>query len=118
MPYPGHATLRLVRLGIYQPFKLQIHLALWLLWAAIALGVILAGSRSEESNHPVGLLLLGLGLAGPGGLALLPLLSRALWDRLADPEYDERKARNHFRALVALGLIGAIMMGSALSRLL
>lgn len=105
-------------MGIYQPFKLQVHLALWLLWAAIALGVILTGSRSGESNPPAGLFLLGLGLAGPGGLALLPLLSRALWDRLTDPEYDERKARNHFRVLVAFGLIGMVMMGSALSRLL
>lgn len=107
-----------MRLGIYQPFKLQVHLALWLLWAAIALGVIAAGSRSEEPNHPVGLLLLGLGLAGPGGLALLALLSRDLWERLADPEYDARKARIHFRGLVALGLVGIVMMGSALSRLL
>ena len=117
MPYPRRATLSRVRLGIYQPFNLQVNLALWLLWAVIALGVIAVGSQSEQSNHPVGLLLLGLGLAGPGVLALLALLSEALWNRLVDPEYDADKARSHFRGLVALGLAGAVMVGFAVSRL-
>lgn len=106
-----------MRLGIYQPFNLQVNLALWLAWAAIALGVIAVGSRSEESNHPLGLLLLGLGLAGPGVLALLALVSKSLWKRLADPDYDAGKARTHFLALVALGLIGFGMVGLALARL-
>lgn len=106
-----------MRIGLYQPFNLQVNLALWLMWAAVALGVIAVGGRSEEPNHPLGLLLLGLGLAGPGVLALLALLSEALWNRLADPGYDAARARTHFRGLVALGLVGMVMVGFAVSRL-
>jgi len=107
-----------VRPKLYQPYRLQVRLYLFLAWAAIALGVIIAGSRSLERNPPVGLLLLGLGLAGSGLLATLTLASAALWDRLVDPEFDVRTARIHLYWVVALGVLGAVMMGFALNRLL
>jgi hypothetical protein len=104
--------------GIYQPFLLQVRIALGLLWAVIVMGVITVGSRSEQSNHPVGLLLLGLGLAGPAVLALSALLRQDLWERLIDPEMDVRKARIHLRVLAVLGLVGIFMIWFALQRLL
>jgi hypothetical protein len=113
-----HREGRAVRFGLYQPFNLQVRLVLWLLWAVIVLAVIGVGSRSPEPNHPVGLLLLGLGLVGPGALALLTLLSRDLWERLVDPEYDVQKARLHFHGLAGLGLVGLLLIGFALERLL
>lgn len=106
------------RIRIYQPFKLPVRITLWALWALIAVGVITIGSRSPEPNHPVGLLLLGSGLAGSGILAVLPLLSSALWERLVDPEFDVGNARKHFYGLLALGVIGGVMVGLALARLL
>ena len=106
------------RIRIYQPFKLPVRITLWALWALIAVGVITIGSRSAEGNHPVGLLLLGSGLAGSGILALLALLSSAFWERLVEPELDVRNVRIHFYVLVGLGLLGAVMMGFALNRLL
>jgi hypothetical protein len=105
------------RIRIYQPFKLPIRFTLWAVWAIIAVVVITIGSRSAEGNHPVGLLLLGSGLAASGILALLPLLSSALWERLVEPEMDARNARIHFYVLVGLGVIGAVMVGAAVSRL-
>lgn len=105
------------RIRIYQPFKLPIRMTLWALWALIAVGVITVGSRSEEGNHPVGLLLLGSGLAASGILAMLALLNSALWERLVEPEVDARSARIHFYVLLALGLLGGVMIGFALNRL-
>jgi asparagine N-glycosylation enzyme membrane subunit Stt3 len=107
-----------MRFGIYQPFHLQIRIALWLLWAVITLGVIAAGSRSPQPNHPVGLLLLGLGLAGPAVLAMLTLLSQGFRERLIDPDSDVQTVRPHLHALVVLGLVGIVMIWSALERLL
>jgi hypothetical protein len=106
-----------VRPKLYQPFRLPVRLSLWLLWAAIALAVITVGSQSAVPNHPVGLLLLGLGLAVPGLLAVLALASPALWSRLIDPELDVRQARKHLCLIVGLGIAGAVMMGFALNRL-
>lgn len=105
------------RIRIYQPFKLPVRATLWAVWALIAVGVITVGSRSAEGNHPVGLLLLGSGLAASGILALLPLLSSSLWERLVEPEIDVRNTRIHFYVLLALGALGAVMMGFALDRL-
>ena len=105
------------RIRIYQPFKFPVRITLWALWALIAIGVITIGSRSPEPNHPVGLLLLGSGLAGSGVLAALPLLSSALWKRLVEPEFDARNARFHFYGLLALGAVGLAMMGFAVNRL-
>ena len=107
-----------MRPKLYQPYRLQVRLSLWLAWAAIALGVITVGSRSLEPNHPVGLLLLGLGLAGSGLLSALALASTALWNRLVDPAFDVRAARSHLYWIVAFGVLGLVLMGSALSRLL
>ena len=107
-----------MRPKLYQPYRLQVRLSLWLAWAAIALGVITVGSRSLEPNPPAGLLLLGLGLAGSGLLAALTLASAALWDRLVDPAFDARRARIHLYWVVAFGVLGAVMMGFALNRLL
>ncbi len=106
-----------MRPKLYQPFRLQVRLSLWLAWAAIALAVIAVGSRSLEPNHPVGLLLLGLGLAGSGLLAVLALASTALWNLLIDPGFDVRAARLHLYWVVAFGVLGAVMMGFALNRL-
>jgi hypothetical protein len=106
-----------VRPKLYQPYRLQVRLSLWLVWAAIALGVITVGSRSPVPNHPGGLLLLGLGLAGPGALAGLTLASTALWSRLIDPEFDARAARIHLYWVVGLGVVGLVLMGFALNRL-
>jgi hypothetical protein len=103
---------------IYQPYRLPVRLTLWIAWAGIALAVITVGSQSPVSNHPVGLLLLGLGLAGSALLALLTLLSRAVWGRLVEPGFDVRGARIHFYWLLALGPIGFYMIWSALGRLL
>lgn len=105
------------RLRIYQPFKLPVRLTLWALWAIIAVGVITIGSRSPEPNHPVGLLLLGSGLAGSGVLAALALASAAMWERLVEPELDAGNARKHFYGLLALGVVGGVMVGVALARL-
>jgi hypothetical protein len=105
------------RIRIYQPFKLPIRITLWAVWALIAVGVITIGSRSAEGNHPVGLLLLGSGLAASGILGVLPLLSSALWERLVEPEFDARNARIHFYVLVGLGVIGGLMVGAAVNRL-
>jgi hypothetical protein len=108
-----------MRFGLYQPFNLTVRLVFWLLWALIALSVIAVGSRSPEPNHPVGLLLLGLGLFGPGLLAFLTLLSSSLWERLVvlEEEQDIRDAKIRLNALVALGLVGILMAWSALERL-
>lgn len=108
-----------MRFGLYQPFNLTVRLVLWLLWALISVSVIAVGSRSPEPNHPVGLLLLGLGLAGPGVLALLTLLSSSMWERLVDLDEDQdvRQAKARINGLVALGLVGFLMLWSALDRL-
>lgn len=106
-----------MRPKLFQPFRLPVRLSLWLAWAAIALGVITVGSQSPVPNHPVGLLLLGLGLAGSGILAVLTLVSTALWSRLIDPDFEVRTARVHLYWVVGLGAVGAVMMGFALNRL-
>lgn len=106
-----------VRPTLYQPYRLPVRLSLWLVWAMIALGVITVGSRSPEPNHPVGLLLLGLGLAGTGLFAVLTLAIPALWSRLIDPELDRRTARVHLYWVAGLGAVGLVMMGFALNRL-
>ncbi|HEX6902689.1 MAG TPA: hypothetical protein VF789_23425 [Thermoanaerobaculia bacterium] len=105
------------RIRIYQPFKLPVRITLWTLWALIAVGVITVGSRSPEPNHPLGLLLLGAGLAGSGVLAALALVSPALRERLVEPEFDARNARFHFYGLLALGVVGLVMVGFAVNRL-
>lgn len=108
-----------MRLGLFRPFNLQIQVALLVLWFAIAAGVIFVGSRTEEHNPPAGLLLLGLGLAGPGILAAMALLRPALREHIVDPRQEaEPRTRAHLAALCVLGLAGAIMVGSALDRLL
>ena len=109
-----------MRFGLFQPFNLTVRLVFWLLWAAIALSVIAIGSRSPEPNHPIGLLLLGLGLLGPGLLAFLTLLSSSLWERLVvlEEEQDLRDAKIRINVLVGLGLVGFLMSWSALERLL
>jgi hypothetical protein len=106
------------RIRIYQPFKLPIRFTLWAVWALIAVAVITIGSRSAEGNHPVGLLLLGGGLGVSGILALLPLLSAALWERLVEPEFDARNAKLHFYVLVGLGVLGGVMVAAAVNRLM
>ena len=107
-----------MRPKLFQPFRLPVRLSIWLAWAVIALGVITVGSQSPEPNHPVGLLLLGLGLAGSGALAVLALASAALWGRLIDPAFEARTARAHLYWVVGLGAVGAVLMGFALNRLL
>jgi hypothetical protein len=111
-----------MRFGLYQPFNLTVRVALMLMWVVIALSVIVIGSRSPEPNHPLGLLLLGLGLAGPGLLALMTLASRSLWDRLVDledlDEEDVRKAKSRIYVLIGLGVVGLVMLWFALTRLL
>lgn len=107
-----------MRLGLFRPFNLQIHIALLVLWVVIGAGVIFIGSRSAEYNPPAGLLLLGVGLAGPGILAAMALLRPALWEHIVDPEYDARKARAHLAGLCVLGLGGALLIWSAMDRLL
>ncbi len=106
-----------MRPTLYQPFRLPVRLSLWLLWAAIAVSVITVGSRSPVPNHPVGLLLLGLGFVGSGLLAVLTLASPAIWSRLIDPEIEVRKARTHLYWVVGFGVAGAVMMGFAIDRL-
>lgn len=106
-----------MRPKLYQPYRLQVRLSLWLAWAMIALGVITVGSRSPVPNHPVGLLLLGLGLAGSGLLAVLTLAVPSLWSRLIDPEFEPRTARNHLYWVVGLGVVGLVMVGFAVNRL-
>jgi hypothetical protein len=94
-------------------------MTLWMAWMAVAIGVITVGSRSPEPNHPVGLLLLGLGLAGSGILAGLTLLIPGVWKRLVEPDFDVREARIHFYWLLGLGApIGVFMVWSAVNRLL
>ena len=109
-----------MRFGLFQPFNMTVRLVLWILWAGIALSVVVVGSRSPEPNEPVGLLLLGVGLAGPGVLALLTLLSKSLWGRLVelDEALDIRQARGRLQGLVGLGVVGFVMIGFALDRLL
>ena len=106
-----------MRPKLFQPFRLPVRLSIWLAWAVIAVSVITIGSQSPVPNHPVGLLLLGLGLAASGLLAVLTLVSPAFWDRLIDPEFEDRKARTHLYWVVGLGAVGAVMMGFALNRL-
>lgn len=105
------------RIRIYQPFKFPVRVTLWAVWALIAVGVITIGSRSPEPNHPLGLLLLGAGLASSGILAALALLSPALRERLVEPEFDARHARFHFYGLLVLGVVGLVMVGFAVNRL-
>jgi hypothetical protein len=107
-----------VRPKLFQPFRLPVRLSIWLLWAVIAVAVITVGSRSPEPNHPVGLLLLGLGLAGSGLLAVLTLASTAVWNRLIEPDLDVRQARIQLYWVAGLGAVGLVLMGSALNRLL
>jgi hypothetical protein len=107
-----------VGVRLYQPYRLSVRFALWLWWAAIALGVLYFGSRSSQPNHPAGLLLLGLGLAASGILALLTLASSVLWERLVDPEFDVRRARSRLYWMLGVGLIGIAMLWAALHRLL
>jgi hypothetical protein len=108
-----------MRLGIFRPFKPQINVALLLLWVAIGAGVIFLGSRSGgQRNHPGGLLLLGVGLAGPGLLALMALLSPALREQIVDPEYEPERSRVHLAGLTVLGLAGLYLVWSGLGRLL
>lgn len=107
-----------MRFGLFRPFNLQINIALLLLWVVIGAGVIAIGSRSGQQNPPGGLLLLGVGLAGPGILSLMALLRPALWEQIVDPAYDAGKARKHLIGLCVLGLAGVCMVWSALDRLL
>lgn len=107
-----------MRLGLFRPFNLQIHVALLVLWFAIGAGVIFVGSRTEEHNPPAGLLLLGGGLLGPGILAAMALLRPALWEQIVDPGQDVPTARRHLGGLCVLGLAGAFLVWSALDRLL
>jgi len=107
-----------VRPKLFQPFRLPVRLSIWLLWALIAVAVITIGSRSPEPNHPVGLLLLGLGLAGTGLLAVLTLASTAVWNRLIEPGLDVRQTRVQLYGIAGLGAVGLVLMGWALSRLL
>lgn len=107
-----------MRFGLFRPFNLQINVALLVLWVVIGAGVIAIGSRSPQYNPPAGLLLLGVGLLGPGVLSLMALLRPALWEQIVDPEYDARKARIHLMGLSVLGLAGVVMVWSALERLL
>jgi len=107
-----------MRLGIFRPFKPQINVALLLLWVVIGAGVFFLGSRSGQHNHPGGLLLLGVGLFGPGALALMALFSPALREQILDPEYDDAKARVHLTGLSVLGLAGLFLIWSGLDRLL
>ena len=106
-----------MRFGLFRPFNLQINVALLVLWVVIGAGVIAIGSRSPQSNPPAGLLLLGVGLLGPGVLSLMALLRPALWEQIVDPEYDAHKARVHLRGLCVLGLAGAFLVWSAMDRL-
>jgi hypothetical protein len=104
---------------IYQPYRLPVRMTLWMAWMAVAIGVITIGSRSPEPNHPVGLLLLGLALAGSGLLAGLTLLLPGVWKSLVDPEFDAREARIHFYWLLGLcAPVGLVMVWSAVNRLL
>jgi len=104
--------------GIFKPFRLAVRGFLWAGWVVIVLLVITIGSHSPVPNHPVGLLLLGLGCAGSGGLAALALFSPAGWQRLIEPELDLREARTHLYWLVGLGVLGAVLISMALGRLL
>ena len=106
-----------MRFGLFRPFNLQINVALLVLWVVIGAGVIAIGSRSQQHNPPAGLLLLGLGLLGPGVLSLMALLRPALWEQIVDPEYDARKARTHLKGLCVLGLAGVLLVWSAMDRL-
>lgn len=109
-----------MRFGLFKPFNRTVRLVLSLLWAAIALSVIAIGSRDSQPNPPAGLLLLGLGLLGPGVLAFSTLLSNSLWERLIELEEEEelRDAKIRINVLVGLGLVGFLMSWSALERLL
>lgn len=107
-----------MRFGLFRPFNLQINVALLMLWVVIGAGVIAIGSRSGQQNPPGGLLLLGVGLVGPGALSLMALLRPALWEQIVDPAYDAHKARKHLIGLSLLGLAGAFMVWSGLERLL
>lgn len=107
-----------MRFGLFRPFNLQINVALLVLWIVIGAGVIAIGSRSGQQNPPGGLLLLGVGLAGPGVLSLMALLRPRLWEQIVDPECDARKARNHLIGLSVLGLAGVFLVWSAIGRLL
>jgi len=107
-----------MRFGLFRPFNLQINVALLVLWVVIGAGVIAIGSRTDQQNPPAGLLLLGVGLAGPGILSLMALLRPALWEQIVDPEYDADKARKHLIGLSVLGLAGVFLVWSALERLL
>ena len=107
-----------MRFGLFRPFNLQINVALLVLWAVIGVGVIAIGIRSGQNNPPGGLLLLGMGLIGPGALSLMALLRPALWEQIVDPEYDARRARKHLIGLSVLGLAGIAMVWSAMDRLL
>ena len=106
-----------MRPKLYQPFLLPVRRSLWLMWAVIAVLVLFIGSQNPEPNDPLGLLLLGFGLAGPGLLAVLGLASPAYWSRLIDPELDAGVVRTHLYLLAGLGVAGAVMMGVALHRL-
>ena len=103
---------------IYEPYRMPVRLTLWIAWAAVAVSVITVGSQSPLPNHPVGLLLLGLGLTATGVLSLLTLSSSAVWARLIDPEFDVRRARTHLFWLLGVGVAGLVMIGFALRRLL
>jgi len=107
-----------MRFGLFRPFNQQINVALLVLWVVIGAGVIAIGSRSGQHNPPGGLLLLGVGLVGPGALSLMALLRPALWAQIVDPEYDARQARKHLTALCVLGLAGVVMIWLAMDRLL
>lgn len=107
-----------MRLGLFRPFNLPIQTALLLLWVAIGAGVIFVGSRTPEYNPPAGLLLLGVGLAGPGILAAMALLRPALWEHIVNSDQDVRATRNHLAGLSVLGLGGVALVGYALVRLL
>ena len=107
-----------MRYRIYQPYRLTVRCFLWAVWVVIVLLVITIGSRSPVDNHPVGLLLLGIGLAGSGVLAVLTLVRPAVWQRLVEPGVDVREARNHFYGLIGLGVLGAVLISIAVGRLL
>jgi hypothetical protein len=108
-----------MRFGLYRPFNLTVRSVLLVLWVVIALLVIVVGDRNPEPNPPIGLLLLGLGLFGPGLLALLTLRSPSLWDRLVElgEEQDLQEARKRLSGIAGLGLVGVVMLGWALERL-
>ena len=103
-----------MRITIHQPYKLSVVCGLWALWGTIILAAMAIAGETSRTDHPLALLLLGLGLVGTGVLAGCALCSARIWERLVKPGISVTQARIDLSWRIGFGLIGIALVVIAL----